>query len=247
MAWDRPILTDSGGFQGFSLEHLRKISEDGIAFKSHLDGSSHLLTPESVVRHQEQIGADVLMPLDVCVPSDSDRETVRAAVDRTSRWAARCRDAKSRDDQLLFGIVQGGLFEDLRDRSASDLVDLSFPGYAIGGLSVGESKAEMYEATEFTATRLPERQPRYLMGVGSPEDLVECVNRGVDMFDCVLPTRVARNAALFTPEGRVNVSAARYKEADEPIEGGCDCYTCGKYSASYLHHLFKAGSYWHTA
>ena len=240
MGWSGPILTDSGGFQVFSLEHLRKLSERGALFKSHVDGSMHEFTPEAAIAYQEGLGADIVMPLDVCVPSDADRSTVQEAVDRTSRWAARCREAHSRWDQTLFGIVQGGLFPDLRQRSAEAITRLDFPGYAIGGLSVGESKEQMYEAAEVTAGLLPADRPRYLMGVGSPEDLVEGVARGIDMFDCVLPTRIARNGSLFVREGRLNVDKAPYRSREGPIEDGCDCYTCGAFSAAYLHHLFKA-------
>ena len=240
MQWDGPILTDSGGFQGFSLEHLREITDDAIIFKSHIDGSRHVFSPEAAVRHQEGLGADIIMPLDICVPSDSDWETVEAAVEHTNRWVIRCREAHGSQDQSLFGIVQGGLFPELRRRSVEHLLGLDFPGYAIGGLSVGESKEAMYETTKFTTSLLPEPAPRYLMGVGSPEDLVECVAHGVDMFDCVLPTRIARNGALFTREGRVNIDTARFREEKRPIEDECDCYTCETFSAAYVHHLFKA-------
>ena len=240
MRWDGPILTDSGGFQGFSLEHLRKIDNEGILFKSHIDGSRHKFTPESTVLAQEKIGADIIMPLDMCVAADASREAVEQALERTSRWETRCRKAHSREDQLLFGIVQGGMFEDLRERSVEEIVSLDFPGYAIGGLSVGESKSEMYGMTELTAALLPVESPRYLMGVGSPEDLVESVARGIDMFDCVLPTRIARNGALFSKNGRINIYAAPHRARDESLEPGCDCYTCRTFSAAYLHHLFKA-------
>jgi queuine tRNA-ribosyltransferase len=240
MAWDGPILTDSGGFQGFSLEHLREITEDGITFKSHLDGSLHQFTPEAAIRHQEGLGADIIMPLDMCVPSDSARPIVEEAVERTSRWAVRCRQAHSRPGQILFGIVQGGLFPDLRRRSADFLLSLGFPGYAIGGLSVGESKEQMYEAVAFTTPLLPADSPRYLMGVGSPEDLVECVARGIDTFDCVLPTRIARNGALLVRTGRLNIDTAPFKTREGPLEEGCDCYTCRTFSAAYVHHLFRA-------
>lgn len=240
MAWDGPVLTDSGGFQGFSLEHLREITEEAIIFKSHIDGSMHRFSPEAATRYQEGLGADIIMPLDMCIPADSDRPKVEEAVERTSRWAERCREAHTRPDQFMFGIVQGGLFPDLRQRSAEFLTSLGFPGYAVGGLSVGESKEEMYEATEFTTQLLPAAAPRYLMGVGSPEDLVECVARGIDMFDCVLPTRIARNGALFVSEGRVNIDTAPFKTRDAPIEIDCDCYTCRTFSAAYVHHLFKA-------
>ena len=240
MRWDGPILTDSGGFQGFSLEHLRKIEDDGILFKSHIDGSPYKFTPESTVRAQEQIGSDIIMPLDMCVPADADRDTVEKALERTTEWESRCRQAHVREDQLLFGIVQGGMFEDLRERSASEIVSLDFAGYAIGGLSVGETKSEMYGMTKLTASLLPADAPRYLMGVGSPEDLVESVAQGIDMFDCVLPTRIARNGALFSREGRINIYAAPHRPRDEAIEPGCDCYTCETFSAAYVHHLFKS-------
>ena len=240
MAWNGPTLTDSGGFQGFSLEHLRKISEEGIEFKSHIDGSTHMFSPESVIRHQEGIGADVIMPIDICAPGGSDREAVAAAVEMTTRWAERCRAAQTRGDQYLFGIVQGGTFPDLREMSVNQITAIDFPGYALGGLSVGESKVGMYDTIEFTTPLLPANKPRYLMGVGSPEDLVECVARGIDMFDCVLPTRIARNGALFVRDGRLNIDAARFKQQDSPIEDGCDCYTCQTFSAAYINHLFRA-------
>ena len=240
MRWDGPMLTDSGGFQGFSLEHLRRIDDDGILFKSHIDGSPHMFTPESTVRAQERIGADIIMPLDMCVPADAGRDAVEQALERTTRWETQCRQAHVRNDQLLFGIVQGGMFEDLRKRSAHEITSLDFPGYAIGGLSVGESKSEMYGMTKLTAALLPVEYPRYLMGVGSPEDLVESVARGIDMFDCVLPTRIARNGALFSRDGRTNIYSAPHRARDESLEPGCDCYTCLTFSAAYVHHLFKA-------
>jgi queuine tRNA-ribosyltransferase len=240
MVWDGPILTDSGGFQGFSLEHLRKIDEDGILFKSHLDGSMHKFTPESTIQHEERLGADIIMPLDMCVSADADRDEVEMAVERTNRWAVRCKEAHTRAGQLLFGIVQGGLYEDLRQRSAEFIMSLGFPGYAVGGLSVGEGKERMYAMTGVTTELLPSDAPRYLMGVGSPEDLVESVARGIDMFDCVLPTRIARNGALFSRNGRINIVAASHRRRDEPLEEGCDCYTCKTFSAAYVHHLFKA-------
>ena len=240
MGWDRPVLTDSGGFQGYSLGHLREISEEAIVFKSHLDGSLHSFSPEAAISHQEGLGADIIMPLDVCVPSTSDRTEVEAAVDRTGRWAIRSLEVHGRSDQALFGIVQGSLLRDLRERSASSLTSLGFAGYAVGGLSVGESKADMYEVAAYTTEMLPVASPRYLMGVGYPEDLVECVARGVDMFDCVLPTRIARNGALLVSKGRLNIGAARFKTEEGPIEEGCDCYTCSNHSTAYLHHLFRA-------
>ena len=240
MAWPHPILTDSGGFQGFSLQHLREITLDAIVFKSHLDGSIHELTPEAAIKHQESIGADIIMQLDICAPSGVGRDEVENALEMTSRWAVRCREAVSRPDQMLFGIVQGGNFPDLRKRSAEFLISLDFPGYAIGGVSVGESKDEMYQATRISAAVLPSEFPRYLMGVGSPEDLVEAVAAGIDMFDCALPTRIARNGALFTPDGRVNVYTAPFRYRDQPVQVGCDCYTCRTFPAAYLHHLFRA-------
>ena len=240
MRWDGPILTDSGGFQGFSLRNLRRIDENGIIFKSHVDGSEHRFTPESTIAAQEAIGADIIMPLDVCAPADAGRCEVEAAAERTARWAERCQAARQRDGQTLFGIVQGGLHEDLRRQSARRTTALGFGGYALGGLSVGETKSEMHEITELGASLLPADSPRYLMGVGSPEDLVESVARGIDMFDCVLPTRVARNGALFSADGRVNIYAARYRERDEPPIADCDCWTCATFSAAYLHHLFRA-------
>jgi queuine tRNA-ribosyltransferase len=240
MQWDGPTLTDSGGFQGFSLAHLRKITDDAIIFKSHIDGSTHHFSPEATTRHQEGIGADIIMPLDICVPAGSDRATADAAVDKTNRWVKLCKDTHTRQDQHLFGIVQGGLFPDLRKKSADFLTSLGFPGYAVGGLSVGESKKDMHEAVGFTTPLLPVDSPRYLMGVGSPEDLVECVARGIDMFDCVLPTRIARNGALFVRSGRVNIDTARFRSMDAPVEEGCDCYTCQTFSAAYVHHLFRA-------
>jgi queuine tRNA-ribosyltransferase len=240
ISWNRPILTDSGGFQGFSLEHLRKITEQAITFKSHLDGSLHEFSPESAIAHQQGIGADIIMPLDICVSSDSDHEIVEAAMHRTHRWALRCKQAHSDAPNILFGIVQGGLFKDLRRQSAEYLTSLDFPGYSIGGLSVGESKERMYEALGRVTDLLPVDKPRYLMGVGSPEDLVEGVARGVDMFDCVLPTRIARNAALFSRSGRINIDTAAFRSKNGPIEDGCDCYTCNTYPAAYIHHLFRA-------
>ena len=240
MSWDGPVLTDSGGFQGFSLQNLREINEDGILFKSHLDGSLHEFTPETAIAYQEALGADIIMPLDVCVPSLGDRPSVEAGMELTGRWAVRSLEARARSGQALFGIVHGGLIEDLRRRSAVLTTSLGFDGYALGGLSVGETKAETYDVTASTARLLPTNAPRYLMGVGSPDDLVECVARGIDMFDCVLPTRIARNAALFVSDGRLNIDTAPFKAREAPIEQGCDCYTCKHFSAAYVHHLFRA-------
>ena len=242
MNWDNPILTDSGGFQGFSLKHLRKIEEDGIRFKSHIDGSQHILTPESVMDIQQSLGSDIVMPLDVCSPADSDFDTVRVALELTNRWMDRTLISWN-ENQRLFGIVQGGLFTDLREQSAEYLVGLDLPGYSIGGLSVGEAKPVMYATITRTTQFLPTNKPRYLMGVGSPEDLVESVFRGIDMFDCVLPTRVARKGALYTSEGRINVTGAKYTGLDQKIEETCDCYMCENYSVGYLKHLFKAKEY----
>ena len=240
MSWPGPILTDSGGFQGFSLQHLRRVTDDAIVFTSHIDGSLHTFTPEAAVRHQEALGADIIMPLDVCVPSEGDRSEVEKAVELTGRWAERSLAARSRNDQALFGIVQGGLIRELRERSVGQITGMGFPGYSIGGLSVGESKPRLYEVARYTAAMLPEASPRYLMGVGSPEDLVESVAAGVDLFDCALPTRVARNGSLYLPGGRVNIASARFKDREDPIQGGCDCYTCDHFSAAYLRHLFRA-------
>lgn len=240
MAWNGPILTDSGGFQGFSLERLRKITEDGIVFTSHIDGSVHTFTPESVVGHQERLGSDIAMVLDWCAALPAGRDTLAEAVERTTLWAARSATARARADQALFGIVQGGTDLDLRRRSSGEITEIGFDGYAIGGLSVGEPKADMYRVTAETAADLPAGQPRYLMGVGSPEDLVECVIRGIDMFDCVLPTRVARNGSLYTPEGRINIEASRYRSMAAPLQEDCDCHTCANFTASYLSHLIRA-------
>ena len=240
MAWDRPILTDSGGFQVFSLAHMRKVDEEGVTFRSHIDGSLHRFTPESVVHTQELLGSDIIMPLDIC-PEPAHRAQVEEAVRITNRWAVRAREAHSRSDQALFGIVQGGIFPDLRAEAARFLVELDFPGYAIGGLSVGETKEEMYATLEATIPHLPDDRPRYLMGVGTPEDIIEAVARGVDMFDCVLPTRVARNGGLLTHEGRINIRNARFARDPNPIEPGCSCYACQHFSRAYIRHLFKAG------
>jgi len=239
MAWDRPILTDSGGYQVFSLAALRRVSDDGVLFRSHIDGSEHFLTPELAVQLQETLGADVIMTLDECPAHDDNVEKVQAAMTRTHQWAERCQAVQQRSDQALFAIVQGGVFPELRRQSAEYLTSLGFPGYAIGGLSLGEPKATTLAMVEETAALLPETNPRYLMGVGSPEDLVEGVARGIDIFDSALPTRVARNGALFTWQGRRNISNAIYKNMEQPFAPGCDCYTCRTFSAAYLHHLFN--------
>lgn len=239
MGWHRPILTDSGGFQVFSLQDLRRVNDDGAVFRSHLDGSEHLFSPEKVVQIQEQLGADIIMVLDECA-LPFDREYIKAAMARTHRWAERCRAAQTRKDQALFGIVQGGIFADLRQESARFLAALDFPGYAIGGLSVGESKEDMHAMLEVTVPLLPEQKPRYLMGVGSPEDLVECVARGIDIFDCALPTRLARNGTALTHAGRLNLRNAEFARQRGPLEEGCTCYTCQHFSRAYLRHLIKA-------
>jgi queuine tRNA-ribosyltransferase len=240
MGWDGPILTDSGGFQVFSLAENRRVSNEGVEFRSHIDGSRHLFTPELVVRIQEQLGADIVMVFDECAEPHS-RVYNEQAMARTHAWAERCRIAQSRKDQALFGIVQGGIFADLREQSARFLVGLDFPGYAIGGLSVGEPKEQMYSMLETTIPLLPAERPRYLMGVGAPEDLFEGVARGVDLFDCVLPTRLARNASLFTRKGRLNIRNARFLRDPTPVEEACECYTCQHFSRAYLRHLLKSG------
>ncbi len=240
MSWNGPILTDSGGFQVFSMEHLRDIDDDGVTFRSHVDGSEHRLTPEKSIALQEQLGADLVVALDVCPPYPSDHGHNRVALDRTHLWAERCLQAHKRRDQMMLGVVQGGTFPDLRTESARFLASLDFPGYAIGGLSVGEPKELMHDMLEVTMPSLPEDKPRHLLGVGSPEDLFEGVWRGVDIFDCALPTRVARNGTFFTREGRVNIRNARHKDDDAPVDSGCSCYACQHFSRSYLRHLILA-------
>ena len=244
MRWTGPILTDSGGFQVFSMGSLRRVDEQGIRFRSHIDGSEHKCTPELAIRNQEGLGADIIMCLDQCIAFGEDKEAVRQAMERTHRWAEVCHLTHSacprQEEQALFGIVQGGAFSDLREESAGIISSIPFSGYAIGGLAVGESKDQMYEVTQQVSDLLPRDKPRYLMGVGSPEDLVESVARGVDLFDCVLPTRVARNGALFTAQGRVNIGNRRFADLDQPLDPECDCYCCRNYSAAYLWHLFKA-------
>ena len=243
--WDGPILTDSGGFQVFSLGHLRKLSEDGAAFKSHLDGSAHTLTPESVMQIEAELDADIILPLDICAAYPCSSEEAKAAMERTHRWAERALVAKEkhRPEQTLFGIVQGAFEPELRQESACYIGNLPFPGLSIGGLSVGEPKAMMWEMLRYVTPQLPRDKPRHLLGVGSPEDLVIGVGLGMDMFDCVLPTRVARHGGLFTRSGRVNIKSARFRSESGPIEEGCDCYTCRNYSAAYVHHLLRAGEY----
>ncbi len=239
MGWERPMLTDSGGFQVFSLAQMRKVDPDGVTFRSHIDGSQHRFTPESVIQSEENIGADIIMCLDEC-PEPLNRKYNEEALARTHAWAARCKAAQKRQDQALFGIAQGGVFPDLRVESARTLAGLNFPGYAIGGLSVGETKEQMYATLDLTVPELPADKPRYLMGVGAPEDIVEGVARGIDIFDCVLPTRTARNGGLLTPDGRLNLHNSKYAADPLPIQVDCDCYTCQNFSRAYLRHLFKA-------
>jgi queuine tRNA-ribosyltransferase len=240
MHWDRPILTDSGGFQIFSLGSLRRLTDEGVVFRSHLDGSEHYFTPEKAVRVQELLGSDIAMVLDECIAYPASYDDAVRAVERTTRWAKMALAAHRRSDQVLFGIVQGSTFPDLRLKSLHELVALDFPGYAIGGLSVGEPKEIMYEILDLVVPRLPEDKPRYLMGVGSPDCLWEGVERGVDMFDCVLPTRIARNGTVFTQEGKVVVRNAAYARDFGPLDPQCDCYVCRNYTRAYIRHLIKA-------
>ncbi|MDI4644884.1 tRNA guanosine(34) transglycosylase Tgt [Cohnella hashimotonis] len=241
MNWDRPILTDSGGFQVFSLAQMRKITEEGVTFRSHLNGDKLFLSPEVATAVQNALGPDIMMAFDECPPYPAEYAYVKQSTERTSRWAERCLKAHARPhDQGLFAIVQGGMHKDLRAQSAADLTSLDFPGYAIGGLSVGESKEIMYEVLDHTVPLLPSNKPRYLMGVGSPDALVEGSIRGVDMFDCVLPTRIARNGTLMTSEGRVVVKNAKYAEDFGPLDPKCDCYACRNYSRAYVRHLIRA-------
>ena len=241
MNWHGPILTDSGGFQVWSLGHLRTLNEDGVVFKSHIDGSAHSLTPERVMQIEAEIGADIILPLDICAPYPCSREEARKAMEWTHRWEERAlvEKAKQRPEQTLFGIVQGAFETDLRAESARIIGAMPFPGLSIGGLSVGEPKAQMWEMLQHVTPNLPRDKPRHLLGVGSPEDLVMGVGLGMDMFDCVLPTRVARHGGLFTRDGRVSIKGARFRTAHGPIEEGCDCYTCQHYSAAYVHHLAR--------
>jgi queuine tRNA-ribosyltransferase len=235
--WDGPLLTDSGGYQVFSLAGLRRLDEDGVRFQSHVDGRSHLLSPERSIEIQASLGADIIMTFDECPPGDAPRAAVEMATARTTRWAQRSRDAHRRDDQWLFGIVQGGVHLDLRERSARDLAAMGFPGHAIGGLSVGEPKEGRDRVLDHLDPILPEDRPRYLMGVGTPEDLLDSVARGLDLFDCVLPTRNARNGQLFTRHGRLSIRNARYREDPRPPDPGCPCPTCRTASRAYLRHL----------
>lgn len=241
MRWNGPILTDSGGFQVFSLAPMRKLHDDKVVFRSHIDGSLLELTPAHCVRIQEQLGADCIMCLDECPPHDAPVEKIREAVDRTTAWAARCRDAQQRSDQALFGIVQGGTNPGLRERSVEGLRPLDFPGYAVGGLSVGEEPEEMYKTLDFTVPLLPADRPRYLMGVGRPVDLLEGVLRGIDLFDCVMPTRNGRNATAFTSEGLLKLRNLKHRTDPRPVDTDCECPVCRQFSRAYIRHLFMAG------
>ena len=241
MNWDRPILTDCGGFQVFSLSDLRTISEDGVEFRSHLDGSKHFFSPEKVMEIEEALGADIIMSFDECVKYPETYEYTKNSMERTTRWAKRCKEAhKNTDKQALFGIIQGGFYEDLREKSAKDLIELDFPGYAIGGISVGEPKEEFLKMLYFTAQLMPENKPRYLMGVGTPDYLIESAIAGIDMCDCVLPTRIARNGTAMTWNGKVVVRNATYERDWGPIDPECDCYACRNYTRAYVRHLIKA-------
>lgn len=241
MNWNRPILTDSGGFQVFSLGEMRKITEQGVEFRSFIDGSKHTLTPEKSIEVQCDLGSDIMMAFDECTPYPADRDYVKNSLERTTRWLKRCIKAQQdTEKQALFGIMQGGMYRDLREESARQIVDLDLPGYAIGGLSVGEPKELMCEVLDYAVDFLPENKPRYLMGVGTPDYIFEGIQRGIDMFDCVLPTRIARNGTAMTSIGRVNIKNAKYERDFEPLDRECDCYTCRNYSKSYLRHLFKA-------
>lgn len=241
MNWKHPILTDSGGFQVFSLSDLRKINEDGVEFRSHIDGSKHFMRPEDSIAIQEKLGADIIMAFDECVELPCDEEYSKKSMERTVRWAQRCKDAHKREDQALFGIVQGCTFESQRIACARALQEIGFPGYAIGGLSVGESHAEMYRILDCVTPELPKDKPRYLMGVGFPTNLVEGIARGIDMFDCVLPTRNGRNASVFTYDGKMNMKNLQYARDFSPLDARCNCYTCRNYTRAYIRHLHTAG------
>ncbi|GAC1501628.1 MAG: tRNA guanosine(34) transglycosylase Tgt [Vulcanimicrobiaceae bacterium] len=240
MCWDGPLLTDSGGFQVFSLESRRKVDAEGVTFSSHIDGAVHRFTPENVLEFQEAIGVDIAMILDVCVKLPAERAELETAVRRTSEWARRAAHARSRPETALFGIVQGGLDEALRERSAAAMVELHFDGYAIGGLSVGETRADMYRMARFSAALLPSEQPRYLMGVGTVRDLIEAVDCGIDMFDCVYPTRCGRNGRAMTSHGDLNIRNAEFTRDFRPIDAACDCSVCTTFTRAYLAHLFRA-------
>ena len=240
MRWDRPILTDSGGFQVFSLGSLRNITEEGVEFKSYLDGSKHFLSPENVMEIENDLGADIMMAFDECCPYPSTYEYTKNSMERTTRWAERCKKAHTRQgEQGLFGIIQGGFYKDLRKKSAEDLIKLDFPGYAIGGISVGEPKEEFIDILRYTAPLMPENKPRYLMGVGSPDYLIEAALAGIDMCDCVLPTRIARNGTAMTWQGKKVIRNASYARDFTTLDEECDCYACKNYTKAYIHHLIK--------
>ena len=239
MNWDRPILTDCGGFQVFSLSSLRKISEEGVLFNSHLDGSKHLFTPEKVMEIEEALGADIIMAFDECCPYPADYEYVKKSMERTTRWAVRCKEAQKTENQGLFGIIQGGFYKDLREQSAKDLISLDFPGYAIGGISVGEPKEEFLDILRYTTPLMPENKPRYLMGVGSPDYLIEASLAGIDMCDCVLPTRLARHGTALTSKGKLVIRNQNFARDWNKLDDECDCYTCKNYTRAYLRHLIK--------
>ena len=239
MNWDRPILTDCGGFQVFSLSSLRKISEEGVLFNSHLDGSKHLFTPEKVMEIEEALGAVIIMAFDECCPYPADYEYVKKSMERTTRWAVRCKEAHKTENQGLFGIIQGGFYKDLREQSAKDLISLDFPGYAIGGISVGEPKEEFLDILRYTTPLMPENKPRYLMGVGSPDYLIEASLAGIDMCDCVLPTRLARHGTALTSKGKLVIRNQNFARDWNKLDDECDCYTCRNYTRAYLRHLIK--------
>jgi queuine tRNA-ribosyltransferase len=240
MHWSGSILTDSGGFQVYSLSKLRTISEEGVTFQSHLDGSKHFIGPEEAIKIQKSLGADIIMTFDECAPYPADYEYIVKSVNLTTLWARRCLETKIDANQTLFGIVQGGIYPDLRERSAKELVELGFDGYALGGLSVGEDRATREKVIRGAIEFLPEEKPVYLMGVGKPEDIIDGIRLGVDMFDCVMPTRNARNGTLFTSRGKMVIKNARYSDDDQPVDEKCDCYTCSHFSRAYLRHLFMA-------
>ena len=241
MNWHHPILTDSGGYQVFSLKKLAKVTEEGVTFQSHFDGSSHFIAPERSIEIQQALGADIIMAFDEPTPYPSDPVQTEMSLKLTTLWAQRCKEVLHSDTQALFGIVQGGMHPDLRKKSAEQIMGIDFPGYAIGGLSVGEEKNLMYDITGHTAPLLPANKPRYLMGVGTPEDLLKCSSMGVDMFDCVMPTRNARNGSLFVKGGKINIKNSQYQSDPDPIEPDCSCYTCKNFSRAYLRHLIMVG------
>ncbi|RCW43780.1 tRNA-guanine transglycosylase [Halanaerobium sp. MA284_MarDTE_T2] len=239
MNWDRPILTDSGGFQVFSLSDLREIKEEGVYFRSHLDGSKHFISPEKSMQIQKNLGSDIVMAFDECPPYPAEKKYVDQSLDRTVRWAERCKKEMQNSSQILFGIIQGGVYKDLRQKSVEKMLELDFPGYSLGGLSVGEPKDIMYDVLSYTTLLMPDNKPRYLMGVGTPEDFIEGVYYGIDMFDCVMPTRIARHGQIFTSEGRLTVRNAAYKKDFSPPDSECSCYVCQNYSRAYIRHLLK--------